>query len=63
MGAKYVSQKPDGYLKTRNNIYLDRGEKLTDRTFSEQRALDDLPPQSKANYGKEDYRLNPNDLK
>ncbi len=56
MGAKYVSDKPDGYMRTRNNIYLERETLLQDRTFREQGALRDLPPQSKENYGKEDYR-------
>lgn len=52
MGAKYESEKPDGYLKTRNNVYLDREAKQQSRTAQEQAQLRDLPPQSKANYGK-----------
>lgn len=56
MGAKYESSKPDGYLKTRNNVYLDREQKQQVRTFSEQGASRNLPPQSKANYGKKDYK-------
>jgi len=52
MGAKYVSDKPDGYLSTRNNVYLDREQKQQVRTFKEQGACRDLPAQSKANYGK-----------
>lgn len=52
MGAKYESEKPDGYLKTRNNIYLDREAKQQQRTAREQAQLRDLPQQSKANYGK-----------
>jgi hypothetical protein len=52
MGAKYVSDKPDGYLSTRNNVYLDREQKQQVRTFEEQGALRNLPAQSKENYGK-----------
>lgn len=52
MGAKYVSDKPDGYLKTRNNVYLDREHKQQQRTAQEQAQLRDLPAQSRANYGK-----------
>lgn len=52
MGAKYVSDKPDGYLSTRNNVYLDREQKQEVRTFKEAGASRNLPPQSKANYGK-----------
>ena len=54
MGAKYVSDKPDGYLKTRNNVYLDREAKQETRTYAEAGASRNLPPQSKANYGKQD---------
>lgn len=56
MGAKYNSQKPDGYLSTRNNVYLDRQSKQQTRTFAEQGALRNLPEQSMANYGKVNYR-------
>ncbi len=52
MGAQYESEKPDGYLKTRNNVYLDREHKQQQRTAQEQAQLRDLPEQSKANYGK-----------
>jgi threonine dehydratase len=52
MGAKYVSNKPDGYLSTRNNVYLDREQKQEVRTFKEAGACRNLPEQSKANYGK-----------
>lgn len=52
MGAKYVSDKPDGYLSTRNNVYLDREKKKEVRTFKEQGALRHLLAKSKANYGK-----------
>ena len=54
MGAKYVSDKPDGHLKTRNNVYLDRERKVQERAMSEQGASRNLPEQSKANYGKKD---------
>jgi hypothetical protein len=54
MGAKYVSQKPDGYLKTRNNIYLEREALQQERTYAEAGASRNLPEQSKANYGKKD---------
>ena len=52
MGAKYVSDKPDGYLSTRNNVYLDREKKQEVRTFKEAGVCRDLLAQSKANYGK-----------
>ncbi len=58
MGAKYVSPKPDGYLRTRNNVYLDREAKQQTRTFSEQGALRNLPAQSKLNYGEKDISGN-----
>jgi len=57
MSGKYVSDKPDGYMRTRNNVYLERETKLQDRTFREQGALRNLPPQSKKNYGKNDLRI------
>lgn len=52
MGAKYESEKPDGYKSTRNNIYLEREIKQQEQTFKEQNAFRDLPPQSNVNYGK-----------
>lgn len=55
MGAKYVSQKQDGYQATRNNIYLEREEKQEVRTYKEAGACRNLPAQSKANYGKKVY--------
>ena len=55
MGAKYVSDKPDGYLKTRNNVYLDREIKQEVRTMDEQGACRNLPEQSKENYGKKTH--------
>jgi hypothetical protein len=58
MGAKYVSNKPDGYLSTRNNVYLDREQKQQVRTFKEAGASRNLPPQSKANYGMKDISGN-----
>jgi len=54
MGAKYVSQKPDGYLRTRNNIYLERGTLQQARELAQQEAGRNLPEQSMANYGKND---------
>ncbi len=54
MGAKYVSDKPDGYLSTRNNVYLDREHIQQVRTYAEAGASRNLPEQSKANYGKKD---------
>jgi len=54
MGAKYVSDKPDGYLKIRNNVYLDREQKQQIRTFENAGACRNLPTQSKENYGKKD---------
>lgn len=56
MSATYQSPKPDGYLSTRNNINLDREMKQQERTFKEQGASRNLPPQSKENYGKKDYK-------
>ena len=54
MGAKYISQKPEGYCSTRNNIYLEREAQQEVRTYREAGASRNLPPQSKANYGKKD---------
>lgn len=56
MGAKYESTKPDGYLSTRNNVYLDREKKQQQRTFEEQGACRNLPEQTKENYGNKDYK-------
>ena len=56
MGAKYESTKPDGYLSTRNNVYLEREKLQQVRTFKEQGACRNLPPQSNKNYGKKDYK-------
>lgn len=57
MGARYESSKPDGYMRTRNNIFLERELKLQDRTYREQGALRDLPEQTRANYGDNDLRF------
>jgi len=54
MGAKYTSNKPDGYMRTRNNIYLERESLQQTRTFAEAGASRNLPAQSKENYGKDD---------
>ncbi len=54
MGAKYTSPKPDGYMSTRNNIYLAREQYQETCTYREAGASRNLPPQSKANYGKKD---------
>lgn len=51
MGAVYESDKQDGYLSTRNEVYRDRERKLQERTMKEQSALRNLPSQSKENYG------------
>lgn len=56
MGAKYTSNKADGYQSTRNNIYLEREAKQQVRTYKEAGACRNLPPQTKANYGKVDYK-------
>ena len=56
MGANYTSPKPDGYLATRNNVYLDREQKQEVRTFSEAGACRNLPQQTKKNYGKVNYK-------
>lgn len=55
MSAKYESTKPDGYMSTRNNIYLERGQKQETRTYKEAGACRNLPSQSKKNYGKKGY--------
>jgi len=55
MGAKYTSNKPDGYMSTRNNIYLERERLQEIRTFKEAGACRNLPSQSKENYGKKEY--------
>jgi hypothetical protein len=55
MGAKYTSPKPDGYLETRNNLYLDRERKQEVRTYREAGACRNLPAQSKENYGLKGY--------
>jgi hypothetical protein len=55
MGAQYTSDKPDGYLSTRNNVYLDREVKQEVRTMKEQGASRNLPDQSKENYGKKTH--------
>ena len=52
MGAKYVSDKKDGYLSTRNEVYRDREKKLEVRATERQDALRNLPTQTKENYGK-----------
>lgn len=52
MGAKYTSPKPDGFLATRNNVYLERERKQEVRTYAESGACRNLPAQSKENYGK-----------
>jgi len=54
MGARYTSQKPDGYLSTRNNLYLEREALQQTRTYKEAGASRNLPTQSKENYGKKD---------
>jgi hypothetical protein len=55
MGAKYTSDKPDGYLSTRNNVYLDREKKQEVAAYKHANASRDLPAQSKENYGKKSY--------
>lgn len=55
MGARYTSDKPDGYLRTRNNIYLERGSLQENRTYREAGACRNLPEQTKENYGKKEY--------
>lgn len=55
MGAKYVSQKPDGYMATRNNIYLEREKILEVREMKEAGASRNLPEQTKENYGKKTH--------
>lgn len=61
MGAKYESNKPDGYLKVRNNVFLEREAKQQECAYERQGALRDLPPQSKENYGKGDISFKAKD--
>jgi|GEM_PF-3571868 hypothetical protein len=49
-GAKYVSNKPDGYMAIRNNIYRDRQVKQKQMAFELQGACRNLPEQTKENY-------------
>ena len=56
MGANYTSPKPDGYLATRNNVYLDREAKQEVRTYAEAGASRNLPQQTKKNYWKVNYK-------
>ncbi len=56
MSAKYTSSKPDGYMSTRNNIYLEREQTQQVRTFKEAGACRNLPAQSKDNYGRDKYK-------
>ena len=58
MGAKYTSPKPEGYMYTRNNIYLERENKQQYCTYAEAGASRNLPEQNKANYGKKDISGN-----
>jgi hypothetical protein len=55
MAAKYESTKPDGYMSTRNSIYLEREQKQQMRVYQDASALRNLPAQSKENYGKKSY--------
>lgn len=55
MGAKYNSQKQDGYLSTRNNVYLEREMKQEVECYRHAGASRNLPEQSKENYGKKGY--------
>lgn len=49
-GAKYVSNKPDGYLNIRNNVYRDRQAKQVEMAYMLQGAGRNLPEQTKENY-------------
>lgn len=55
MGAKYNSQKPDGYMHVRNEINRDRCQKDEMRAYEAASACRNLPPQTKENYGKKTY--------
>lgn len=52
MGAKYTSDKSDGYLSTRNNIYLEREKQQQLKTYAASGCCRNLSPQTKENYGK-----------
>ena len=56
MGAKYNSQKPDGYMSVRNAVYKYRDAIQQTREAMHQDALRNLPEQSKENYGKKSYK-------
>lgn len=56
MGAKYESDKPEGYLNTRNAVFRERERLQQERVYKDASALRNLPPQSEANYGKKSYK-------
>ena len=55
-GAKYVSNKPDGYMAVRNNIYRERQVKQKEMAFELQGACRNLPEQSRENYEKRPFK-------
>lgn len=55
MSAKYVSQKPERKLND-ESIFVTRGKKVTQEAFAKAGASRDLAQQTKANYGKTDYK-------
>ena len=56
MGAKYESPKPDGYLSTRNHVYLERERLQKERALREQAALRNFPSESLENYADKSYK-------
>jgi hypothetical protein len=51
MSGKYVSNQKDRWLND-PQIFIHRGERVTREAFVKQRAFDNLPAQSAADYGK-----------
>jgi hypothetical protein len=51
MGAKYESQKPDGYLSTRNAVYRDREIKQQEHVRKDIEAAKVPEPMNHANSG------------
>ena len=56
MSGKYISEKPTRGLNDPAPEVV-RGERVTEEAYAKIRCFDDLPPQSKANYGKNDMRI------
>lgn len=55
MSAIYTSEKPERKPND-PSIFVTRGKNVTTEAFAKSGACRNLPAQSKANYGKKDYR-------